>query len=243
MPESSGPAGALPRDREPLGTRVAALITEHIGRHGLADGDELPSEAKLAEEYGVSQRIVRDALRALSQQGVIRTRQGKRAVVSELRPVAVHSYFKLAMEADGSAIDELIELRLALETKAAGLAATRISPEELERLRSLLDEAEQAGDDLRGRVELDLAFHIGIVKAARNRFFSGVIEALSDVLATERERGKELTEILGESHAESDAEHRALLLGLGTGDAALAEQQMRTHLERVQRTFRGDGPE
>ncbi|MFC7716086.1 FadR/GntR family transcriptional regulator [Nonomuraea recticatena] len=128
MPESSGPSGALPRDREPLGTRVAALITEHIGRHGLADGDELPSEAKLAEEYGVSQRIVRDALRALSQQGVIRTRQGKRAVVSELRPVAVHSYFKLAMEADGSAIDELIELRLALETKAAGLAATRISP-------------------------------------------------------------------------------------------------------------------
>ncbi|MEU7000017.1 FadR/GntR family transcriptional regulator [Nonomuraea sp. NPDC046570] len=240
MTEPSSGADAMPRDRALLGTRVAAMIAEHIRRHGLTEGAELPSEAKLADEYGVSQRVVRDAFRSLSQQGVIRTRQGKRAVVSELRPVAVHSYFRLAMQADGSAIDELVEMRLALETKAAGLAATRITEPELEDLRALLDEVEQVGDDLRRRVELDLAFHIGVVKAARNRFFSGVIEALSDVLATERERGKELTEYLGETHAESDAEHRALLLGLGTGDAALAEQQMRAHLERVQRRFRGD---
>ncbi|MBB5082148.1 FadR/GntR family transcriptional regulator [Nonomuraea endophytica] len=231
---------ALPRGRALLGTRVAALITDYIRKQGLMEGDELPSEAKLAEEYGVSQRVVRDAFRSLSQQGVIRTRQGKRAVVSELRPVAVHSYFRLAMEADGSAIDELVEMRLALETKAAGLAAARITDRELEGLRALLEEADAVGDDLQRRVELDLAFHLGIVKAARNRFFTAVLEALSDVLANEREKGKELTEFLGETHAESDAEHKALLLGLGTRDAALAEQQMRAHLERVQRTFRGD---
>ncbi|MFD9943816.1 FadR/GntR family transcriptional regulator [Nonomuraea sp. NPDC059023] len=231
---------ALPRGRALLGTRVAALITDYIRKQGLKEGDELPSEARLAEEYGVSQRVVRDAFRSLSQQGVIRTRQGKRAVVSELRPVAVHSYFRLAMEADGSAIDELVEMRLALETKAAGLAAARITDRELEGLRALLEEADAVGDDLQRRVELDLAFHLGIVKAARNRFFTAVLEALSDVLANEREKGKELTEFLGETHAESDAEHRALLLGLGTRDAALAEQQMRAHLERVQRTFRGD---
>ncbi|MFI9557922.1 FadR/GntR family transcriptional regulator [Nonomuraea endophytica] len=231
---------ALPRGRALLGTRVAALITDYIRKQGLKEGDELPSEAKLAEEYGVSQRVVRDAFRSLSQQGVIRTRQGKRAVVSELRPVAVHSYFRLAMEADGSAIDELVEMRLALETKAAGLAAARITDRELEGLRALLEEADAVGDDLQRRVELDLAFHLGIVKAARNRFFTAVLEALSDVLANEREKGKELTEFLGETHAESDAEHKALLLGLGTRDAALAEQQMRAHLERVQRTFRGD---
>ncbi|MFI6299154.1 FadR/GntR family transcriptional regulator [Nonomuraea sp. NPDC050790] len=231
---------ALPRGRALLGTRVAALITDYIRKQGLKEGDELPSEAKLAEEYGVSQRVVRDAFRSLSQQGVIRTRQGKRAVVSELRPVAVHSYFRLAMEADGSAIDELVEMRLALETKAAGLAAARITDGELEALRALLEEADAVGDDLHRRVELDLAFHLGIVKAARNRFFTAVLEALSDVLANEREKGKELTEFLGETHAESDAEHKALLLGLGTRDAALAEQQMRAHLERVQRTFRGD---
>ncbi|MFI6393513.1 FadR/GntR family transcriptional regulator [Nonomuraea sp. NPDC050547] len=231
---------ALPRGRALLGTRVAALITDYIRKQGLKEGDELPSEARLAEEYGVSQRVVRDAFRSLSQQGVIRTRQGKRAVVSELRPVAVHSYFRLAMEADGSAIDELVEMRLALETKAAGLAAARITDRELEGLRALLEEADAVGDDLQRRVELDLAFHLGIVKAARNRFFTAVLEALSDVLANEREKGKELTEFLGETHAESDAEHKALLLGLGTRDAALAEQQMRAHLERVQRTFRGD---
>ncbi|MET9336396.1 FCD domain-containing protein [Nonomuraea sp. NPDC003804] len=233
-------AGTMPRDRALLGTRIAGLITEHIRARGLSEGDELPSEAQLADEYGVSQRVVRDAFRSLAQQGVIRTRQGKRAVVSELRPVAVHSYFRLAMEADAAALDELVELRLALETKAAGLAATRITEAELDALRALLDEVEHVGDDLRRRVELDLAFHIGVVKAARNRFFSGVIEALSDALTTERERGKELTEALGEGHAESDAEHRALLLGLGTGDAALAEQQMRAHLQRVQRAFRAD---
>lgn len=241
MPElPAGTAVAPQQERALLGTRIAGLIAESIRRDGLPPGAELPSEAKLADEYGVSQRVVRDAFRALSQQGVIRTRQGKRAVVSELRPVAVHSYFQLAMQADGDAIDELVELRLALETKAAGLAAQRITPAEIDGLGALLDQVEATGDDIASRVQLDLAFHIGVVKAARNRFFSAVIEALSEVLATERERGQELTEYIGATHGESDAEHRALLLGLGTGDAALAEQQMRAHLERVQRRFRGD---
>lgn len=227
------------RGRVRLGTQIADQIRQYIKSHDLADGDPLPSEATLADEYDVSQRVVRDALRELSQQGVIRTQQGKRAVVSDLQPVAIHGYFRLVTDADSAAIEELIELRLALETKAAGLAAERITKQEIAAIESLLADTEGVTDRSK-RVDLDLAFHAAIVRAGNNRFFRAVIDALVDVLAAERSRGVQLTESSGDNHADSDSEHRALLTALANRDAALSEQLMRAHLERVQRTFRGE---
>lgn len=227
------------RDRVLLGAQIAERIRRDITRRHLGDGDELPSESVLADELGVSQRVVRDALRLLSQQGVIRTQQGKRATVSTLRPVAIQDYFRLALEADSSAAEELVEFRLALETKAAAQAAERSSEDELSYVEGLLAKAESLGETSSAeRVRLDLDFHIGIVHASGNRFFVAVMEALTDVLTEERRQGQELTEEIGKTHAESNLEHRALLSAIRAGDSALAEQLMRSHLERVRNRFR-----
>jgi GntR family transcriptional repressor for pyruvate dehydrogenase complex len=226
-------------DRVLLGAIVAEKISEFIRTRELVDGDALPSEGALADEHGVSQRVVRDALRLLSQQGVIRTQQGKRAVVSDLRPVAVYGYFKLVAASDMVAIGELIELRQALETKAAGLAAARMNPDTIERLRKILDEIEACGDDRPRRVALDFTLHGEIVRASGNRFFRAIYDALADALTSERARGAAVTESAGGDHEESDAEHRAIVHALSSGDGVFAEKAMSAHLDAVERRFKG----
>lgn len=235
------PLSSRGNDRVLLGAQVAEGITDYIRREGLSAGDPLPSEAVLAGEYKVSQRVVRDALRLLGQQGVLRTQQGKRAVVSDLRPVAVHGYFKLVTGMDKHAIGELLELRQALETKAAGLAASRIDSRRLAELDDILRKTTECGDDLAARVDLDLAFHQMIVDTSENRFFTAIHEALAEVLASERRRGAALTESAGGHHEESDAEHRTIMYALSSADPLLAEQAMRTHLERVARRYEQAG--
>ncbi|GAA0992275.1 FadR/GntR family transcriptional regulator [Acrocarpospora macrocephala] len=234
----SAPQGQWRHTRVPLGKQIADQIRDLIKTEGLIDGDPLPSESDLANRYGVSQRVVRDALRTLTNQGVVETRQGKRATVSGLRPVAVEDYFRLAVDAHEEAIDELLELRLAIETKAAGLAATRATAVEIAELRTVMAQLNDAEDDLTRRVELDMAFHSAIARASRNRFFQSILDALAEALTAERHRGGQLTEAAGLTHAETNTQHQALLLALEARDAQLAEQCMRAILERARHYFR-----
>lgn len=235
---ASARQGQWRHTRVPLGAQIAEQIRELIKTEGLADGDPLPSESELAGRYGVSQRVVRDALRTLTNQGVVETHQGKRATVSGLRPVAVEDYFRLAVDANEEAIDDLLELRLAMETKAAGLAAIRATTEEITELRKIMTELAAAEDDLTRRVELDMAFHDTIARASRNRFFKAILDALAEALTAERHRGGQLTEAAGLTHAETNTQHQALLLALEARDPQLAEQCMRAILERARQRFR-----
>jgi GntR family transcriptional repressor for pyruvate dehydrogenase complex len=224
------------RSRLPLWVEVATLLRGSISERGLQPGDPLPSEAELAEEYAVSQRVVREALRKLSNQGLVETRQGKRAVVSELQPVAIEDYFQFAVDGDDSAVADLFELRLALETRAASLAAERISAAELERLGTIM--AALKDSTMPERVELDLEFHAVIAVASGNRFIIAILEALGGVLAAERRAGGERTEAAGLDHRETNRLHEALLSAVSKRDPELAEQTMREVVARSQQHFR-----
>ncbi|WP_166355156.1 FadR/GntR family transcriptional regulator [Phytoactinopolyspora limicola] len=229
---------ALRNNRDPLGAQLAQLILVWIREEGLPDGAPLPSEKELGQKYGASMRVVRDALRLLSQQGVIRTSQGRRAEVSQLRPVAVGTHFRLMLDAHEGALRDFVEFRTVLEVTAAGMAAERVSDAQLEELSKILDKIEKLGNNrVPERAELDLAFHVGIVNCTSNHFLIATMEALAEVLTTERQRNLATTESMGMTHDESDAEHRDLLAALRAHDSGRAEQLMRTHLERVRRNI------
>ncbi|WP_166352651.1 FadR/GntR family transcriptional regulator [Phytoactinopolyspora limicola] len=228
----------LRSDRPPLGARLSQLIIEWIREEQLTDGDPLPSEKELAEKFGASMRVVRDALRLLSQHGVIRTSQGRRAEVSELRPVAVGSYFRLMLDSHDGALRDFVEFRTVLEVTAAGLAAERASDANIDALTDVLDQLEKLGNNrIPERAELDLAFHVGIVNSTDNQFLKATMEALAEVLTTERQRNLSTTESMGMTHDESDREHREILAALRTRDSEEAERLMRSHLDRVRRNI------
>lgn len=223
---SAGPDGARAGValRVPFGVKIAASIREQISAGELRAGDELPPEAELAGRFGVSQRVVRDALRTLNSEGIIITRQGKRAVVREFEPVAVGNYMRFLLDTDGSAIDELMDLRMLLEGRAARLAAERATPPEVASMRRTIEAVGAAGDDVAARVSADLTLHDLIARASRNRFIHGMLAAMAEILAEERRRGAEITQSAGLGHAENDAAHANLVDAIANGEPERAEQ-------------------
>ena len=208
-----------------------------IREGGLTGGDVLPSEAELAIVHGVSARVVRDALRTLSNLGVIETRQGRRAAVRDLAPVAIENYFRYIVELDREAILELFDTRLAIETKAASLAAERASADDIAAMYAALARMADAGDDHDTRTAANLEYHAAIIRAAKNRFFSGIIEALSEILRTERLAGSQLRASAGQPGDLTISEHGEILEAIRLARPKLAETLMHDHLAHIRDSY------
>jgi DNA-binding GntR family transcriptional regulator len=136
----------------PLAQEVADRLRLAILAGDFAEGDALP-EAQTAEKLGVSRVPVREALADLERRGLVEFDVHGRARV------------KTFTEED---VREILSLRAALQAMAAGLAASKLTPGDVERLEDLLDRAARTRD-LTKFSALDSAFHDEIVAIARHR--------------------------------------------------------------------------
>lgn len=237
MSMQNGSPATMLGNRVPLGIQVADALRDEITQMGLGEGDELPSESQLAERFGVSGRVIRDALRNLDAQGVIQTRQGKRAMVSSLRPVGVENYFKFAIEADALSIDELLELRLLLEVPAARLAAERATPAQITRIKRLLLDLQESGTRLDARVPADIALHDAVAELSGNRFLHAILYSLSSAMSEERRAGGELQQAMGSTHHDSDESHARLVAAIEAHDLDAAADAASVIVEAARARF------
>ncbi|MGW3111405.1 GntR family transcriptional regulator [Streptomyces sp. NPDC001091] len=178
----------------PLGSvreRVLAALRQDIIAGRLAPGDRLV-ERELAERYGVSRVPVREAVRALVGEGFVLFESARRTVVRRLTPDDVR---------------ELFELREALEVYAAGLAATRATPEALERLRELLAEAATATEagEAEAITDINTRFHDRILAMAGNGLLISVMDPVDGRLRWLTRRNAEWPQLLTEHHELYDA--------------------------------------
>lgn len=181
-------------------------------------------EEELAELLGVSRTPVRQAIRQLADQGLVTIRSNHRAYVADVTEAQ---------------FEELFDMLSFLESYSAGLAATRISAEDVDHLRKLCDDLERAVRE-RPRayqefLDINHAFHDGIHRASGN-------EQLYDLIGRIIEFPHNLYLKFGQINAEhnpaSVVQHRNIVEALATGDRAFAELQMRAHTESVRRAFR-----
>ena len=126
--------------------QVNDQLRELIVSGELAPGERLPNEAVLAREFGVSRATVREALRILTAQNLIRTTKGAGGGSYVTLPTVDHiseflrGNLNLLSEADHVTLEEFLELRELIEVPAARLAAERASPADVERLRDTIPE-------------------------------------------------------------------------------------------------------
>src|SRR3954453_3246043 len=229
-----GRASASTAQRGHLGAWVANEIAHWIAESRLAADDPLPSEAELAERYGVSVRVVRDALRILSSQGVIATSQGRRAAVANRPSAAIHGYFQFATASDSTAVAELFEVRIALETRAAALATQDATDENISDIEVALAHMRASASEIEAYAEADLAWHAAVVSASHNRFLIGIHTALAEILRSERIGGVSMRLRAGNPASRTIDEHAEVTSAIAARDAAAAERAMRSHLERPQ---------
>ena len=132
-------------DRELLAEGVARSLAQYVATSRLAPDQLLPSESALAHMFRVSTRTVREALRILAEQGVVRTSQGRRAVVSDWRSRAMKRSLEFARFLGKDSLTDLLELRFALEPRAAALAALRSNPADVRAIEEALERMKAAG--------------------------------------------------------------------------------------------------
>lgn len=142
-------------------------------------GEKLPVEKALAEQLGLSRSSLREAVRALTTLGILKTRRGDGTYVTSLEPDLLFESTGLVMDLiRENTLVELIEVRRLLEPGATALATARMSEEDLARLEECMGRIDEAReiDDL---VEADDEFHAVIARAAGNATLASLLGSLS----------------------------------------------------------------
>ena len=147
----------------------------------LRPGDRLPPEAELAEQLALSRSSLREAVRALTFIGVLRTRQGDGTYVTDLDGASLLDTLGFVVDlASERTLVEFFELRRLLEPATASLAAARATDDDIEAVEGCLDamiDAAGAGDR-DGFIDADLGFHHTVADIVGNTVLSSLLRAL-----------------------------------------------------------------
>ncbi len=217
-----------------LADRVVNAIKKEIEAGGYKEGAALPAEPVLTQNFGVSRTVIREALAALRAAGYIETRQGA-GVYVKAPPLTDrgNSLFTLDYR-DLSDILEFLELRMAMEIEAAGLAARRGTAaqqlkilQQVQKMKALIEEGESAED-------ADYEFHKAIAAATNNKRFVDFFNFIPHKMITRSRFCKDPVDPEWQKSylMELFEEHRAVYQAIALKDPALAREKMRTHLER-----------
>lgn len=213
---------------------VADSLLDQIVDGDLDVGSALPSEAEIGATYDVSRVTVREALRILSTQGIIRVASGKGSVVNPLdewQALAAILRYRSARGDDGDVATQLIAVRRMFETEAAAMAAARLTDGALADLAICVETmaTASAAGDVDAFVVADLRFHDVILRGSGNVFLAALFEPLTRVLAERRAQTSRVPEI--QQHA--IAEHAAVLAALRDRDPVASRAAMDHHMQQT----------
>ncbi|MGH3059148.1 MAG: FadR/GntR family transcriptional regulator [Gaiellaceae bacterium] len=237
-PVPTDPQGMPVRRVRKAYEQVNDQLRELIVSGELAPGERLPNEAVLAREFGVSRATVREALRILTAQNLIRTTKGAGGGSYVTLPTVDHiseflrGNLNLLSESDHVTLEEFLELRELIEVPAARLAAERASPGDVDRLRDTIPE-QPLRMTTQEQFAFNKGFHTVIVEACGNTLLYIATQPVFTVLQTHLARST-----LGRSfHSSINEHHRGILAAIAGGDADAAAEQMHAHLEYLRPAY------
>ena len=210
-----------PVERFSAAEAVFKDLLAQIREGRLAVGEKLPSEAALAQGYGVSRSVIREALRSCAALGLTVSRTGKGTFVVSQRVAE-----DLALGAYSAR--DLHEARPHIEVPAAGLAARRRTEEDVRFLQDVVA-AMAAEDDPQAWVELDTSFHAAVARISHNRVFEKVIADIREALFHQ----SETLNVVAARQKRSDEEHLRIFHAIRDGAADEAEAAMQDRLAAV----------
>lgn len=221
-----------PVQRRKLSEEVLDRLVTAIATREFPPGSQLPSERELMAMVGVGRPSIREAMQALSRMGLIRISHGERARVVE--PTAemildqVSSSVRLLLATSPDGLDELKEARRMVEAGLVRLAATRVGPEEIARLREVVEELRAARDG-EAFVAADMEFHGLIAEASGNSIVAAAVRGMLGWLSGFK---RDLVSVRG-AEAVTIEEHLRILAAMEARDPDAAERAMTDHLTRA----------
>jgi DNA-binding FadR family transcriptional regulator len=201
----------------------------------------LPAETELAQHFGASRPVVREALARLRDDGIIVSRRGSGSYVKRRPDTAVLRFVPVSSIAD---IQRFLEFRIGLEGAAATLAATRREDDDLAEIRAAFEELEACIRDGRLGVDADERFHLAVAKATHNDYYVSVQSSLQPhiTFGMNLMRNLSLLRTAQRLRLVQD-EHRAIVEAIAAGDAAAAGGAMRAHIDNARQRMFEDAPD
>ena len=228
------PAEGLPTrtlGRAPnLPSQVARMISDEILAGRLQVGDRLPTERDLAEAFGVSRNVVREAVARLRFEGAVEPRQGSGVFVLGNQP---NSALRLDTEIlrDRSLFANLFELRSILEVEAAGLAAGRRGRKHLTAIGAALQGLYESQGTPQA-VEADLEFHRAIARASDNIYVAIFVNFISEHVRASIAKANERVDVAVRERINKE-EHAAIYEAIKAKDVERARESMRRHIGKA----------
>lgn len=198
-------------------------ILELVDARGLQPGQALPTERELAELFGVSRNVLRQAFGLLEERGLLRTVRGSGRYLREAADTGENKLEgRASMEV--ASIADVLEARTLLEVQVAALACDRRTAEQAESLAVLAGRLTSWEDNL--------AFHCAIAAATHNFLLERLVRQQADLAGElhQREHYRDRDEL-----ERMRSEHQTIAEAIAARDSATAQDLVRQHLHRTRR--------
>lgn len=225
-----------PKQNVKLADQLHDQLLDWIISGMLKEGDKIPSENKLCESFKVSRPVVRSAIMKLQAEELVETKKGKGTYVlhSPLKDLS-----RFASANDIASILESHEVRIALETEAASLAAVRRTDKQLMVMREAMEAMRKDFEESNLSIQADYEFHIGIAQATNNEMFMHLLEDIhiglrkTMAIAQELSRESVLNQVSPDRNNQVLEEHQRILDAIEIQDQEAARFAMRFHISKI----------
>ena len=230
-----------PRVRRPRGLvgEIVSSLAASIRAGQLKPGEKLPTEAEIMAQFDVSRTVVRESLSRLQASGLVKTRHGIGTFV--LSPEESGN-FKIAADDFATITDviSVLELRISLETEAAGLAAQRRTPDNLAALETALHAFRDSINRDSDAVPPDFQFHMEIARSTGNRHFADLMTYLGTMIIPRTRVNTAHNAPEGRLNylQRVNTEHESIYNAIRDQDPEAARAAMRTHLSNSRERLR-----
>ncbi len=212
--------------RKNLSNEVANTIIRMIQDNKYKPGSKLPNEMELSEMFDVSRTTIREAVKTLASNNIVKIVRGKGTFVAE-KPGLINDPLGVSFIQDKNLILCLFETRLLIEPRVANLAAKRATPGDINKLQSLLIDMEEVINRKENHSDIDIEFHTAIAKATQNP----IIERIIPIIIESIIKGYFETVNVPGSADRALKYHKSIFKAINNSDPEGAEKEMQAHLE------------
>ncbi|MBV6306124.1 FadR family transcriptional regulator [Candidimonas humi] len=238
---SAANISAVPVTHGKLADKLYENMLSWITFGDLKEGDRLPSEERLAKQFGVSRPVVRQALLRLRSDEIIISRHGSGSYILR-RPKK--EFFDFAPMGGVADLVRCFEYRIALEGEAAWLAARRRTNIDLKRIGDALHDMDNAVASRTIATSSDIDFHAAIAAATKNELFVSTMASLSTLIFSGMTVARKLSLQMNLARLELvQKEHLAIYKAIETQDQVAARELMRKHIDNARNRVLTDSVE
>lgn len=216
---------------ESLSQQVVNRISRQIVAGELQPGDRLPNERQLAEDFGVSRTVIREAMKSLANSGMVVVQTGRGTFVADAASDALTRAFEFLMGfgETGGMMADVVEIREILEPEIATRAAIKATEEDIEALKSAAKSMDESMDDAERYIQADSEFHVALANATHNLLTRRLLYSIVDVL---NELRMHIFRVSG-GPERGQEHHWKIIEAVSNHDPKTARAAMEAHLEQV----------